>query len=44
LGRADRERILARVDRARARHGLRGPHALDEWAAGAGTVQLRLWD
>jgi hypothetical protein len=42
-GRADRERILARVDRARARHGLHGPHALDGWAAGASAVQLRLW-
>jgi DNA repair photolyase len=43
LSRAVRERLMARVDRLRVRHGLAGPRALDEWAPGGDPRQLTLW-
>lgn len=43
LDRAHGERILARVERVRARHGLSGPRSLDEWAPAGGAEQLALW-
>jgi DNA repair photolyase len=43
LDRATRERLMARVDRLRVRHGLAGVRALDEWAPGGPAQQLPLW-